>query len=259
MRLTLRTLLAYRDQVLEPKDAEILEQRFRESQTARNISDKISQLLANPVATPLAVDAVEFGLNPNDVASFLDDAMATDRVADMERKCLDNDALLSEVASCHQILVKTIRSPAPLSIGFRNRIVGLWNRRKGGIQSDNPESDTQRLRADASHDLIPAPLSIPGGRPRRETVESVSISNSEIETSRPSRQRAKKEIPNSLQRTDRQWIGSTLRLLVLLALLAVCVAQSLGPREQLRELLDRQTNDWSSVPMGKPSPEPTER
>jgi len=252
MRLTLRTLLAYRDQVLEPKDSEILEQRLRESQTARNISDKISHLLAHPVATPLAVDALEFGLNPNDVASFIDDAMATDRVADMERKCLENDALLSEVASCHQILVKAVRSPAPVSIGFRNRIVGLWNRR-------NDESDTPRLRADASHDSVPEPFGILTGRGRPEAIESVSLSNNDLDAARPSRQRKKKEIPNSLQKTDRHWIGSTLRLLILLALLAVCVAQSLGPREKLRELLDRQPNDWSSVPKGKPSPGPAER
>ncbi len=252
MRLTLRTLLAYRDQVLEPKDSEILEQRLRESQTARNISDKISHLLAHPVATPLAVDALEFGLNPNDVASFIDDAMATDRVADMERKCLENDALLSEVASCHQILVKAVRSPAPVSIGFRNRIVGLWNRR-------NDESDTPRLRADASHDSVPDPFGILIGRARPEAIESVSLSNNDLDAARPSRQRKKKEIPNSLQKTDRHWIGSTLRLLILLALLAVCVAQSLGPREKLRELLDRQPNDWSSVPKGKPSPGPAER
>ncbi len=259
MRLTLRTLLAYRDQVLEPKDSEILEQRLRESQTARNISDKISHLLAHPVATPLAVDALEFGLNPNDVASFIDDAMATDRVADMERKCLESDALLSEVASCHQILVKAVRSPAPVSIGFRNRIVGLWNRRNGGNQFDNDESDTQRLRADASHNSVPDPFGIPTGRARPEPIESVSLSNNDLDASRPSRQRKKKEIPNSLQKTDRHWIGSTLRLLILLALLAVCVAQSLGPREKLRELLDREPNDWSSVPKGKPSPGPAER
>jgi hypothetical protein len=257
MRLTLRTLLAYRDQVLEPKDAEILEQRFRESQTARNISDKISQLLAHPVATPLAVDAVEFGLNPNDVASFLDDAMATDRVADMERKCLESDPLLSEVASCHQILVKTIRSPAPVSIGFRNQILGLWNRRQGDHQIEMGESDMRRLRADASHGSVPSPIGISGERPRPESVDSLSIGNSRVDTSRTSRQRDEK-VPNYLQRTDKHWIGSTLWLMILLALLAVCVAQSLGPRERLRQLLDRQTNDWSSVPKGKPSLGPAE-
>jgi hypothetical protein len=137
--------------------------------------------------------------------------------------------------------------------------LGLWNRRNGGNQFDNDESDTQRLRVDASHDSVPDPFGIPTGRARPEAIESVSLSNNDLDASRPSRQRKKKEIPNSLQKTDRHWIGSTLRLLILLALLAVCVAQSLGPREKLRELLDREPNDWSSVPKGKPSPGPAER
>lgn len=258
MRLTLRTLLAYRDQVLEPKDAEILEQRFRESQTARAISDRINQLLANPVVSPLAVDAAEFGLNPNDVASFLDDAMATDRVADMERKCLDNQTLLAEVASCHQILVQTMRSTAPISLGFRNRIVGLWNRRNASLAADLRGSGNRRSRVDATHASVHAPTVVSGDRPSMEVSESVSITETLIHPS-PSTRRGRKEIPNHLQRTDRQWIGTALRLLILLTLFALCVAQSLGPRDRLRQLLDRQPNDWSSATKGKPSPEPTER
>lgn len=258
MRLTLRTLLAFRDQVLEPKDAEILEQRFRESQTAQNLSQRINHLLANPVDTPLAVDAVEFGLNPNDVSSFLDDAMPHDRIADMERKCLDNQALLAEVASCHQILVKTIRSPAPVSVGFRNRVLGLCNGGQRAGQTRLSREDDRRRRADAPHLQANSPFGVSGDRPQLESIPPRSHPEIRFGTYATPQPR-KREIPDYLQRTDRQWIGSILKLVILLALLAVCVTQSLGSKESLSQLLDRQPNDWSSMPKVKPSPVPSER
>jgi hypothetical protein len=251
MRLTLRTLLAYRDQVLEPKDAETLEQRLAESHAARAISDRITHLLANPLATPLAVDAPEFGLNPNDVASFLDDAMAVDRVADMERKCLDNSALLAEVASCHQILAKTMRAPTHVPSSFRHRIGGLWAKRNtSALAASAPPIDRRYLRKDAAHPRVAGPIGATAGTsPAMESAEIIS----------PSSERFSRDVPSYLQQTDRQWFGPTLRLVALLAIFAVCVWQSIGSRQRLSELLDRQSNGWSPEPQAKVPPEPNER
>jgi len=250
MRLTLRTLLAYRDQVLDPKDAATLEQQLAESYAARAISDRITHLLANPVATPLAVDAREFGLSPNDVASFLDDAMAVDRVADMERKCLDNNVLLAEVASCHQILAQSMRAPTHVSSDFRHRIRGLWASRSTSALAIAPPVDRRYLREDAPHPSVAGPIGATAGMPR-------GMENAEITS--PSAERFSREVPAYLQETERQWFGPAIRLVILLALFAVCVSQSIGSRQRLSELLDRHSSGWSPEPKAKVSPEPNER
>jgi hypothetical protein len=261
MRLTLRTLLAYRDQVLGSKDAAILEQRLRESQTARTISERISYLLENPIAPPLAVDVKEFGFDPNDVASFLDDAMPADRVTEMERKCLDNPSLLTEVASCHQILAKAIRAPSQASSGLRKRMAGLWKQgdRDRSTQSNVPSFVERRIREDAAHPSVPGPFGMTDGKSGTiiDYDPAIAESGGNRDIVVPSSQHSRREIPAYLQQSERPWIGATLRLILLLALLAVCVSQSLGSWERLKELLDRKSSGWSAqVPI---PPAPTER
>ena len=44
------------------------------------------------------------GIDPNLVASYLDNELDSDAVAEYEKKCLSHDVVLAEVASVHQIL-----------------------------------------------------------------------------------------------------------------------------------------------------------
>lgn len=229
MRLTLRTLLAYRDRVLEPKDAEILEQRLRESQAARTISDRISNLISHPGLTPLEIDATEFGEDPNDVACFLDDTMATERVADMERRCLDHNGLLADVATCHHVLVQVLRSPATQAPPrLRQRVAELWGADRKG----------RRVRGDAPHAGPPSPFGVVA-RDRH----TVRLEHPGLPLRRPT-------VPDYLQTPERRWIGPALRIVVLIVFFSVCVAMALGSREQLRAMLDPETSDWSSVSTG---------
>lgn len=105
MRLTLRTLLSYRDGVLSAKDQEELGQKLRASATAQGIARRMD---AARVQIKLPRYATEPGLqcNANDMSEFLDDVLESDRLFEMERICLKEDALLSEVASVHTILAK---------------------------------------------------------------------------------------------------------------------------------------------------------
>jgi len=105
MRLTLRTLLSYRDGVLSAKDQEELGQKLRASATAQGIARRMD---AARVQIKLPRYATEPGLqcNANDMSEFLDDVLESERLFEMERICLKEDALLSEVASVHTILAK---------------------------------------------------------------------------------------------------------------------------------------------------------
>jgi hypothetical protein len=270
MRLTLRTLLAYRDQVLEPKDSAILEQRIRESRTAQSLSDRIDQLIVNPKVSSIAIDARDFGLDPNDVACFLDDAMPADRLPEMEKKCLENNALLAEVASCHQILVRAISVPVNVSPAFRNRVIGLHPSARSGAEPAEPKTEPKRLfRYDAPH----APASGPRGLFTDDAQRSIetrdSLEQGVLENRRIQKElggagieledRLGSQVPEYLRGTDKQWLASGLRLVILLVLLGGCIAQSLSSRQRLLEMLDRKTNDWSSAPKEKLAPEPSGR
>jgi hypothetical protein len=130
MRLTLRTLLSYRDGVLTPQDQQELGQKLRASSTAQGISKRIE---GSRSALRLPQYATEPALycSANDVSEFLDDAMQADRLFEIERICLREDSLLSEVSSVHTILAKELlpggSSDSLLSIPSQELMVRLYS------------------------------------------------------------------------------------------------------------------------------------
>lgn len=146
MRLTLRTLLSYRDGVLSPKAHEELGQKFRDSQTAQNLANRIDQALLEP--KPLASELVEIEqtCSPNDVSEFLDGTMSLDRVFAMERKCIASNAMLAELASIHSILARELsgankNSDSQPSPSFMNRLYAMYdpsNRQNGEHYGSDP-------------------------------------------------------------------------------------------------------------------------
>lgn len=116
MRLTLRTLLSYRDGVLPTKAHEELGLKFRESQTAQNLASRIDHAQANPKALAIELGEIEQTCAPNEVSEFLDGAMSLDRVYAMERKCISSSAMLAELACVHSVLARellgTSKNPA---------------------------------------------------------------------------------------------------------------------------------------------------
>ena len=127
MRLTLRTLLAYRDGVLDAVHVSELKKKFEESATAQSISQRIELGIRNRRLLTLPIDAKGFGVDSNDVANFLDGTMPLDRLPDMERQCLESNALLAEVAASHQILSRALRSNMPVSNELLDRLFQIGN------------------------------------------------------------------------------------------------------------------------------------
>src|SRR5262245_44371045 len=108
MRLTLRTLLAYMDDILDPADQEELGRKIEASAFATELihrsRDAVRRLrLSAPDI--LADDSgdlhgADHNLDPNTAAEYLDNTLSPDGVAEFERSCLEAgphaDMLLAE-------------------------------------------------------------------------------------------------------------------------------------------------------------------
>jgi hypothetical protein len=122
MRLTLRTLLAYLDDALEPADAKEIGQKLAETPAAQALVTRIKEVTRRRRLTAPALSGDE--IDPNLLAEYLDNLLPPDGVTKVEGTCLDSDVHLAEVAACHQVLTM-IGQPASIAPTTRQRMYEL--------------------------------------------------------------------------------------------------------------------------------------
>ncbi|MGB7327477.1 MAG: hypothetical protein WBD31_21555 [Rubripirellula sp.] len=159
MRLTLRTLLAYLDNTLEPQDAEILRQKLAESGFATKLVQRLRAGLVNPALTALRPDAVGPNEDANAIGEYLDSTLPTEQVAEIERACLESDSRLAEAAACHQILTMVLGKTADVPPALRNRIYELPEREIERIASSSSRFSSLSIDdpPPVVHDIFDAP------------------------------------------------------------------------------------------------------
>src|SRR5712691_4958515 len=125
MRLTLRTLLAYLDDVLPPDQAKELGQKLTESGYATVLVDRIKEVMRRRRLSAPDLFGKFGGIEPNVVAEYLDNELLPTEIADVEKICLDSDVHLAEVAACHQILTLVLGEPVDVRPDTRARMYAL--------------------------------------------------------------------------------------------------------------------------------------
>ena len=149
MRLTLRTLLAWLDDTLQPTQVREIGIQVAGSPFAQELTERIHRVTRQRrLSVPSS--AGPDGTDPNLVASYLDNELDADAVAEYEKKCLSHDVNLAEVASVHQIL-SLLGHKVKVPAAARSRMYQLV---KGRDSTHSPKPANSR--ADA-----PEPLTKP--------------------------------------------------------------------------------------------------
>ena len=122
MRLTLRTLLAYLDDTLEPGEAKLLGAKLADSEPAQDMVERIKEVLRR---RRLTVPPANSRIDPNTIAEYLDNEITPELAEELERVCLASDVHLAEVAACHQILTVVLGEPAEVPADVVRRMYEL--------------------------------------------------------------------------------------------------------------------------------------
>jgi hypothetical protein len=121
MRLSLRTLLAFEDNIFDVEQHRQLEQVIPKQDDAAATLSRIRSVVRDPcLGVPGIVNHRE-ELDPNFVAEYLDHQMDPDLQERFETYCLSSDKYLAEVAAVHQILSNVLGEPARTSRECRLR------------------------------------------------------------------------------------------------------------------------------------------
>ena len=224
MRLTLRTMLCYLDDVLDTADAKELGAKIEESEYATNVVHRVRTSMRRLRLGAPAVSGKEMGFDPNTVADYLDNTLAPEQVADFERECLDleSEVYLAEVAACHQILTLVLGEPAEVPLSTRHRIYGLAQLDEQQLASAATalEEPAESTMATTSGDAMRrVDLAEAGTQP-----EASSESNGQkVETAKSTRE--KPEIPEYLRKggSQRTWPMALAVLLLVILLGGIAV------------------------------------
>lgn len=248
MRLTLRTLLAYRDRVLNAGDREDLHVRVQKSEAASNLLRRIDAVAARKnVGAPKALGK-GLGSDANSVSEYLDDCLPAAQVPEMEVICLNSDTQLAELAQCHTILSTAVSQKVDVPQSLYDRIAEIKPTQTTGRDA-NETANGKLVRVDQAH-VDGAPCAQGGSRSEAVdvTVPMVASAGTSITPKGLDLEHngLSHEVPQYLVGSNRGVWLVPLAIGGLLALLCVLLWQTLGPWDRVAAL-------FSDVPAELPA------
>ncbi|HEV8003284.1 MAG TPA: hypothetical protein VGP63_25585 [Planctomycetaceae bacterium] len=171
MRLTLRTLLAYLDDILEPSQTKEIGSKLTESKFASDLVERIRDVMRRRRLSAPEVEQAEGSLDANIMAAYLDNTLAPDKVTDVEKICLESDVHLAEAAASHQILTMVLGEPVEIAPESRRRMYGLVSQGSGDNHALLASNQPVTAAADRDElDDIPTPYQ---ATERTEKIDSL--------------------------------------------------------------------------------------
>ena len=163
MRLTLRTLLAYLDDVLEPATLKEIGVRVSESAPAAATVARIKEVVRRRRIAAPELTGSGSAPDPNLVAEYFDNTLAHDAIPALEKLCLESDMHLAEVASSHQILTAVLGEPVEVPVSTRERMYALVSQAplvEPRAKAEGPASETaaQALSATTAIPTVRQPM-----------------------------------------------------------------------------------------------------
>ena len=227
MKLTLRTMLAHLDNILEPAEAKEIEQKIAESEFATQLKNRVVEAVKSNALGAPAVSGSQMGIDPNRVAEYLDNVMPLDQVEEFEKLCLGTDAFLAELAACHQELTLILGEPAAVDPKVRERMYTLIDQadaKRKTKTGDSKTGDSKISKASASGiskktaDMVAAATSAPSQSAAPASAPAPSSSQSSVDKA----PRQKPEVPEYLrEESSSGWLMPVAVVAVLLAIAAV--------------------------------------
>jgi hypothetical protein len=171
MRLTLRTLLAYLDDILEPSQTKEIGSKLTESKFASDLVERIRDVMRRRRLSAPEVEESNGSLDANVMAAYLDNTLAPDKVTEVEKVCLESDVHLAEAAACHQILTMVLGEPVEIAPDSRRRMYGLVSQGSGDNHAAIAANQPSAASADRDEldDLSPATAA----QERTEKIDSL--------------------------------------------------------------------------------------
>lgn len=145
MRLTLRTLLAYRDRVLSADDMVDLHQRIQQSEDANRLLKRLSDVASKiPTNEKRHLDERKPEADANVVAEYLDGSLSGPHILELEKACLESDLRLGELAQCHEMIASAWNQQVSVPESLRSKALAI------GDVNKRPEIEASLLTRSAA-------------------------------------------------------------------------------------------------------------